>query len=61
MSNPYQELKELDYDAYIKTIQFISGLICNVEYYMTYDKEWKAYIEREIVSYTLQLKKANNA
>lgn len=54
MRNAYKELKEKDYDLYQKAIIFSAGLIENIKS-DCYGKNRDAYIEEEIVKYTLHL------
>lgn len=50
--NAYKELKELDYDLYVKAIQFSAGLIENIKN-DSYGKDRDACIEKDIVSFAL--------
>lgn len=52
MRNAYKELKERDYDLYVKAIQFSAGLVENIKS-GAYGTNRDACIEAEIVKFTL--------
>jgi len=55
MPDLYKELKELDYEAYVKAIQMAAALTHNIDHARTWKSERDVNIEREIVAYTLSV------
>lgn len=52
--NAYEELKIKNYDLYIEAIKFAQGLIENIKNSIS-DKDRDAYLEEEIIKYTLTI------
>jgi hypothetical protein len=55
MPDPYKELKELDYEAYVKAIEMAAALTHNIDYAGTWKGKRDVNIEREIVAYTISV------
>jgi hypothetical protein len=53
----YSELKNLDYDAYVKAIQVAAAISHNIDYAKTWQGARDVNIEREIVAYTLSIRR----
>jgi hypothetical protein len=57
MIDVYSELKDLDYEAYVKAIQLAAAIINNLDYAKTWKDNRDFNIEREIVAYTLSMRR----